>query len=338
MEPVQLDQKLRTLTNSELRYQKGYIDERAGRYPWIKINGQSVMQFSYADISKENNGIPFLVRKHSRFRDYPFHIHDWIEISYMYSGSCTQIIEGKRYTMNTGQLLLMAPDTIHTIEKLGEDDILVQISIGQKNLTNNFFNRLSSSSIVTSFFINAFTESHNRDSFFLFHSESSRRLRLFITEFLCEWYDPSLASDDILDNMFSLMIAELVNSLNTATKSKHIYKNDYIVPVLQYIENNYRTCSLKDAAELFGLNPNYLSNVLKSYTGCTFNELVQTERLTAAERLLLNSDRSVTDIASQVGYQNMSFFYRIFRQKNGCLPGDFRSRRETHMVLEPQKN
>ncbi|MCR5228546.1 MAG: AraC family transcriptional regulator [Solobacterium sp.] len=324
MEPMQLEQKLRTLSDSEHRYQKGYADERAKRYPWVQIGGQPVMKFSYEDISKESNGIPFLVRKHSRFRDYPFHIHDWIEITYMYSGSCTQIIEGKRYEMKTGQLILMAPDTVHTIEKLGEDDILIMISIGQKNLTNNFFNRLSSGSIVTSFFINAFTESHNRDSFFLFHSEKSRRLRLFITEFLCEWYDPSVASDEILNNMFSLIIAELVNCLQAADKSENIYKNDYIVPVLQYIENNYRTCTLSEAADLFSLNPNYLSNVLKNHTGYTFNELVQVERLSAAERLLLNSDRSVTDIASLVGYQNMSFFYRIFKKKNGCLPGDYR--------------
>jgi len=66
--------------------------------------------------------------------------------------------------------------------------------------------------------------------------------------------------------------------------------------------------------------------VLKSHTGHSFNELVQLERLAAAERLLLNSDMSITDIAAFVGYQNMSFFYKIFKNKNGCLPKKYRDR------------
>ncbi len=325
MEPNQLDKMLRQLSRSEQQYQKSPVDPKHySMYPWITVNGQEVMQFSYSSISEEYNGIPFLVRKHSRFRDYPFHIHDWIEISYMYSGNCTQIINGQSYHMDEGQLLLMAPDTVHTIEPLTENDILVQIALGQKHLTHNFFNRLSSNSIVTSFFINAFSLTNNKDSFFLFHSEKSRRLRLFITEFLCEWYDHSLASEDILNNMFSLIISELVNVLNTATTDTHIYKNDYIVPVLQYIEKNYRTCSLTEAADEFGLNPNYLSNVLKEHTGLSFNELVQSEKLSTAERLLLTSDMSVADIANFVGYQNMSFFYKIFKRKNNCMPKEFR--------------
>jgi len=326
MKPEELELRLNTITKSEERYKAGYIDERAQQFPWTIRNGIEVMQFSYANISEDNNGIPFLVRKHSRFRDYPFHIHDWIEISYMYSGSCTQIINDRKYKMETGQLLLMAPNTVHTIEPLSEGDILVQISVGQNNLTNNFFNRMSANSIVTSFFINAFSQSNSKDSFFLFRSQDSRRLRLFIIEFLCEWYDPSLASNVILNNMFSLIISELVNVLSTATKTEHLYRNDYIVPVLQYIEANYRTCNLTEAADEFALNPNYLSNVLKSHTGHSFNELVQLERLAAAERLLLNSDMSITDIAAFVGYQNMSFFYKIFKNKNGCLPKKYRDR------------
>jgi len=251
MKPEELELRLNTITKSEERYKAGYIDERAQQFPWTIRNGIEVMQFSYANISEDNNGIPFLVRKHSRFRDYPFHIHDWIEISYMYSGSCTQIINDRKYKMETGQLLLMAPNTVHTIEPLSEGDILVQISVGQNNLTNNFFNRMSANSIVTSFFINAFSQSNSKDSFFLFRSQDSRRLRLFIIEFLCEWYDPSLASNVILNNMFSLIISELVNVLSTATKTEHLYRNDYIVPVLQYIEANYRTCNLTEAADEF---------------------------------------------------------------------------------------
>lgn len=328
MRPIELHDKLHNITNRESLYRNGYIDENLKLFSHVIIDEQEIMKFSYAGISAEKDGIPFLVRKHSRFRDYPFHIHDWIEISYMYSGNCTQIINSKEYKMEEGQFLLMAPGTIHTIKPLSENDIIVQIALGQKYLTQNFFNRLSSNSIVTSFFIDAFSSTNKIDSFFLFQSQTSERLRIFIEEFLCEWYEPSLASIDTQNNLFSLIISELVNIINkTDTPSSHLYKNQYILPALQYIEKNYKTVTLKEAASHFGLNPNYLSNILKKHTGLSFNELVQSEKLSACERLLTSSSMSVIEIANFVGYQNISFFYRIFKNKYGCMPGEYRDRK-----------
>lgn len=327
MTPEELDQKLRSISEHEKLYRRGFQNPRSNSFPSVEINGRKVMQFSYSLVSSENNGIPFLVKKHSRFRDYPYHTHDWIELSYMYSGRSCQIIEDQEYELEEGQLLLMAPGIAHTLKPLSENDIMIQIAIGQSNLTNNFFNRLSSTSIISDFLINAFTENNHIDHFYLFHAEKSRRLRVFITEFLCEWYEPSLATYDIQNDLFSLIISELVNVFSvTSTNTSSQRQNQYILPSLHYIEKNYRTCTLEKAAETLGLHPNYLSALLKKATGSTFNEIVQKERLAVSERLLLNSDLSVAEIADMTGYHNMSFFYRIFQKKNGCLPGEYRAR------------
>ena len=324
MTPEELRTKLFQITASEEKYRSG-IRPDTSAFPFTKIGGMDVMEFSYADISSKSNAIPFLVRKHSRFRDYPFHIHDWIEITYMYAGSCVQVIEGKEYRMEEGQLILMAPGTVHTILPLKEGDILVMIALGQKHLTNNFFNRLSSSSIVSNFFINAFDTQNSREAFFLFPAQNDRRMKVFIEEFLCEWYDPSLATLDIQNNIFSLIVSELVNIMNDQMNAPHIKsKNSYIIPLLRYIEENYKSCRLTDAADAFGLNPNYLSNLLKKHTGSSFNELVAKEKLSAAKRLLDNSELSVNEIINYVGYQNMSFFYKKFKEHYGILPGDYR--------------
>lgn len=327
MRPETLYNRLITITDSEKRYRSGYVDKKLLTFPHICIDGKDVMQFSYEDVSMENNGFPFLVRKHSRFRDYPEHIHDWIEISYMYSGSCTQFISGKAYEMKTGQLLLTAPDTVHTIEPLSENDILILVAIGKKNLTTNFYNRFSSSGIVSRFFMNAFEKSSDHNSFYLFQSENSQRLRVFMEEFLCEYYDRSFSSLDILNDLFSLIISELVNVIDyTSGNNSNGHSNDNVLSILHFIEANYRNISLQDAADKFYLNPNYLSNLLKKRTGYSFNQLVTQQKLSSAERLLKSTDMSVTDVANFVGYQNISYFYRIFKERYNCLPGEYRNR------------
>lgn len=326
MTPEELKTKLFSITSSEENYRNGIAPDTSS-FPFTKIGGQDVMVFSYANISSQFNAIPFLVRKHSRFRDYPLHVHDWIEITYMYSGSCKQIIDGKLYEMKQGQLILMAPGTVHTILPLTQNDILVMIALGQKHLTTNFFNRLSSSSIVSDFFINAFNTESSREPFFLFPSEEDRRLRFFVEEFLCEWYDPSLTTLDMQHDLFSLIISELVNIMNNhMTSSKIRNRSSYIIPLLRYIEENYKDCNLTDTADRFGLNPNYLSNLLKKHTGSSFNELVAKEKLSAAKRLLDNSEMPISEIINYVGYQNMSFFYKKFKERYGTLPGVYRQK------------
>ena len=327
MNPDQLDHRLRTITKHEALYRCGMQRSLAKPFPVCVVDGRKIMQFSYAAISEENNGVPFLVKKHSRFRTYPLHVHDWVELSYMYSGSCIQVINDTAYEMKQGQLMLMAPGIVHTINMLGTDDILIQIALGQNNLAHSFFNRISSTGIVSNFLLNAFASNNRLDDFFLFSSENSRRLRLFITEFLCEWYDPSPASYDMLNSLFSLIISELINILNITSDHPSVHnKGPYVMPVLRYIENNYKVCDLQSTAQQFNLHPNYLSAMLKKYTGSTFNELVQQEKLTAAEKLLLNLDMSVTDVANFVGYQNVSYFYKIFKRKNNCMPNEYRHR------------
>lgn len=327
MDPQELDRQLRTITEHEALYRRGMQRSLARPFPTCRINGREVMQFSYAAISEEMSGVPFLVKKHSRYRTYPLHVHDWVELVYMYSGSSVQIVNDTRYTMHQGQVMLMAPGIVHTIEKLGTDDILIQIALGQDNLTHGFFNRISSTGIVSHFLLNAFTSQNRLEDFFLFPSEKSRRLHLFVTEFLCEWYDPSPVSYDMQNSLFSLIISELINTLNETSNHPAVRsKGLYVMPVLRYIENNYKNCSLQTAAQEFNLHPNYLSATLKKYTGFTFNALVQQERLTAAEKLLLNSDMSITDIANFVGYQNVSYFYKIFQRKNHCMPNAYRHR------------
>lgn len=142
--------------------------------------------------------------------------------------------------------MLMSPGIVHTINKLGTDDILIQIALGQNNLTHGFFNRISSTGIVSNFLLNAFTSNNRLDDFFLFSSESSRRLRLFITEFLCEWYEPSPASYDMLNSLFSLIISELINTLNVTSDHPATHnKGTYVMPALRYIETTIKpvTCS-----------------------------------------------------------------------------------------------
>ena len=67
-----------------------------------------------------------------------------------------------------------------------------------------------------------------------------------------------------------------------------------------------------------------LSREIKHRTGKTYTELVQTKRLTQAAYLLRTTAMNVADIAMAVGYDNISYFHRIFQKKYGMTPKKYR--------------
>ena len=74
-----------------------------------------------------------------------------------------------------------------------------------------------------------------------------------------------------------------------------------------------------------------LSRFVKTHTGQTFKELLQTRRLKQAAYLLSHSAVPVEDIISAVGYDNTSYFHRIFKEAYGMTPRQYRLQNALHL-------
>lgn len=98
-----------------------------------------------------------------------------------------------------------------------------------------------------------------------------------------------------------------------------------IVRVMNYIEEHYNEdLSLNTISEKLFLNPGYVSRKLKEQTGKNYTDIVAEMRINRAVWLLENTDLYVYEIAEQVGYQNLKYFYRIFKKVTGKVPNDYR--------------
>lgn len=95
--------------------------------------------------------------------------------------------------------------------------------------------------------------------------------------------------------------------------------------LIDFMENNFRSdISLIDAASVVGLNPSYVSRLIKNHTGKSFTDYVADKRMSLAEKLLLTTDWKLDDIAQQIGYQNTYYFIKVFRKFYGTTPNKFR--------------
>ena len=95
---------------------------------------------------------------------------------------------------------------------------------------------------------------------------------------------------------------------------------------LQYIENNYTDdISVKDMAKAAGISPDYMSKQFKSIVGIGPAEYCRNFRMAKAMEMLRVTENSVADIASQLGFDEVSVFSRQFKQIVGVSPTAFRA-------------
>ena len=93
---------------------------------------------------------------------------------------------------------------------------------------------------------------------------------------------------------------------------------------LRYVERNYVNGSFAELAEFLHYDQSWLSRQIKQQTGKTYTQLVQETRLAQAAYLLRNTEKNVSDIAVAVGYENISYFHRIFADTYGKSPKHYR--------------
>lgn len=98
-----------------------------------------------------------------------------------------------------------------------------------------------------------------------------------------------------------------------------------VVKIAVYIAQNYSTpIKASDIGEAVGLHPDYANFIFKKAFGYTLRDCIMEERISHAQRKLLTTDTSITEIAFECGFNSISRFNASFRKINQCTPREFR--------------
>ncbi|MBE6982283.1 MAG: helix-turn-helix domain-containing protein [Ruminococcaceae bacterium] len=118
-------------------------------------------------------------------------------------------------------------------------------------------------------------------------------------------------------------ICMLLNAMDEPTKEKPI--NPTIAAVRSYLDCYfYHDITLSGLAQLYHYNEKYLGSLFKKQLGISFHDYLNQRRLYHAKTLLTHSRDSILDIAARSGFNNVTYFNRIFRANYGMTPSQFR--------------
>lgn len=101
--------------------------------------------------------------------------------------------------------------------------------------------------------------------------------------------------------------------------------NELIKKAMVYISQNFHTnITLENVAGHVHLHPSYFSTMFKQSTGSSFKEYINMVRIEESKRLLTNTDFSIIDIAIAIGFEDQSYFSKVFKKYTGMTPKQFR--------------
>lgn len=306
--------------NTSILYERGFkIGESLENKQLSPMNPSCYLDYDYRNKSI-NMGLP--------------HYHLFYEMLLLLSPRCNHYVEGRKFSMKQGDIILLHPGVLHQSEYIDDnknDRILIQFTWpGTMSFSDD------RKKILTTF--------NAPVPVFRFEGEAESRLssdlNVIVTDYL---RTKGSAAQKILANAHLLEFLSdlyLYADQNVYFQSPDTGVRGKIYSIVNYIHIHYtEELSLHILAEKFFINPYYLSHCFKDMTGYTVGEYIQVTRIRNAQYLLDFSGQKITEIAETSGFTSFSQFNRSFWKVNGMSPSEYRRRqisRNTE-VVDPVK-
>lgn len=250
------------------------------------------------------------IRPHTRFIHFPEHRHDYVEVIYMCSGQTTHIVGGKRICLKQGELLFLSQSTTHEVCLADTLDVAVNFIV----LPEFFSKPLSligeEPTPLRQFLVDCLCGQNTGPGYLHFQVADVPTVQNLTENLLWTLLNDTANKRKVSQMTMALLFMQLLSHTDTLTADS--MEEAAVLKVLRCIEANYVNCSLQDISAQLHYDASWLSREIKRKTGKTYTQLVQEKRLAQAAFLIRNTDRNIADIALAVGYENISYFHRIF--------------------------
>lgn len=263
---------------------------------------------------------------------FPYHYnnmpnyHDYLEVSYNCSGRGMYHVSNHEYLFAPGDVAIIASDEIHYL-RASEKTNLDLISVfflpeavcppagdgSTYDLTRPFFD--SSHHVLKAVEFDHLRLLRTMVEMYRLEKEKSKYYRLHQKHLL---FDLLLQLLHHFDDCH--LFAELPRN-RIRQREADIHR---LNPVFTYVEEHYRErIDLRQAARVANMSRNYFCRFFKRVTGTSFVDYLNKFRINRAKQLMLGGGLTTTQVAYQVGYNNLGYFYRSFKRYAHLCPREF---------------
>lgn len=265
------------------------------------------------------------IRPHTRFAPFPRHSHNYVEIMYMCKGKTVHRINGDAcVTLREGELLFLNRHASHAIQRAEAGDIAVNFII-LPQFFDEAFQLMGMDNVLAQFLLGELRADGAAVSYLHFRVRGVRPVQNLVENLIWTTVDSPPGAQRVGQVTMGLLLMLLMQYTDHIDAPAAGAGSPLVRAALREIETNYRTASLTDVAAAHHVSLSYLSAEIKRATHSTFKQLLCQKRMDAAARMLRETKLPVQEICAAVGYDNTSYFHRLFRRQYGITPKEYRA-------------
>lgn len=254
--------------------------------------------------------------KNDKTLEYYYHYHDYIELLYAIDADCEIWSNGKCYSFVTGDFAVLNSNEPHyVLANRKSEYVCVLFSPEILYADENAFLEYK--------YVAPFVSNNSLKTVFK-EGEIADAKKLSV-EIMEAWENEEYAHELIIRANILKLFAGVLKNLKKEdiyTSASHI--GPEIKKALIYITEHFDAADEKTTAEACNLSYYHFSRTFKKTMGQTFNQYLLNVKINQAEKYLISSDKSVTEIAFITGFSSASHFISKFKEKNNVTPYKYR--------------
>ena len=252
------------------------------------------------------------------------HYHNVVEIIYILEGEFVITISDTKYTLNPGEMVLINAKEVHSVHVL---DYGIHRSFAVKFLPETICSD-SQSLMELKYIIPYIMSFSDFKTHYTKQEVENSNIKNCIDNIIKEDRERGYAYKFAIRIYISHLFLDLIRKVNTINPIEEEIKEGIrkrFIDIFHYISSHYaEKLTAVQVAKKFGLRQSDFSAYFKKITGKSFNEYLNYARICKAKRMLISSEKNISEIAFSVGFANTSYFINCFKSQMGITPAAFK--------------
>jgi len=231
---------------------------------------------------------------------WDYHFHDSFELIYVLSGEVNITLHSDKKSVNKGEFFLIPPAVAHSIDSSDNSCFFIAV------FSQDFASEFSGKALKLNFY----------------HFTADETVLALFEKYML--YPPSYNRYMIKSCLYALCA-----SANTALADTPVFDTDlqFTFKVNKYISENFKfDITRKSIASALNYEEHYFSSLFSKHMNMNLKQYINIHRFAFSQKLLISTNMSITQIASECGFKSIRSFNKIFRDLSGTTPVSYRKK------------
>ncbi len=258
----------------------------------------------------------------------PLHTHKWFEFVYIIKGKAEYRTDSHCFIIQEGNYYIIDYDMPHEYHRINNEPFqMVNIMFSPNFIDQSFVGYTHFDDILKHYPIRSRGNEMVLSRAHTIFNDTDGMIKSYVDQMQTEYSSQKIGYREVIRGILSLIIIQIIRNISVSGTARTTDNRSYIIT--DYIRMHFHEkIKIEDAFPDCHYSLPYMSKKFKDDMGMTFTEYIKKVRIEESCRLLINSDKTILEIAEAVGYPDTTFYHKSFRSIMKVSPNEYRKQHQ----------